>query len=392
MDARILLFCTLYKPFHGGSQEMSYQLALSLIDAKATVTVVAPQGNFDEFDSVQPFETLRSINLGGRSLSDKIKDIPCTLNFYNHLKSLIEKKSINYLLVTHAGHYQYITGWLHGLLLHNLNLPTGVIFHGKELTILGALPRVKKWMFFKIVKGFTDYFSNSRYTADLAFQTLRIPRRPVVIGCGVRTDGLQYPISRKKARTELGIRSKYVLLTVGRLSPHKGIDNVIRALPAVLSHFPDLEYVVAGNGSDLARLQKIVKNIGVPNKVRFVGSFSDESKALFYCAANIFVMPSRFIAGKDVEGFGISFAEAGFYKLPVIGGASGGVPDAVIDGQTGFLVDPMSPCEISKSILRLLRDPELRDRLGEAGRYRANNELSWNSVVERLLTEISHAF
>jgi len=371
---------------------MSYQLALSLQKSGARVIVVAPVGDYKEFDSVQPFDTIRCINLGGKRLRDKFDALKSTFHFHNRLNSLVAKKAIDYILVTHAGQYEYITGWLRGLLLHSLNLPTGVLLHGKELITLSNLSRAKKWVFLLIIKRFTHFFCNSRFTAGLALRTLKLSSEPVVLGYGIYPDSLPRPIPSERARSKLNIHAKHVLLTVSRLTPHKGIDMVIRALPEVLSHFPDTDYIVAGTGPDLNRLRKIAKDNGCLDKVRFVGRFNEKSKGLYYCAADIFVMPSRCISGRDIEGFGIVFVEAGFYGLPVIGGEEGGVADAVIEGKTGILVNSYDSDEIAQAILRLLRDSSLRNRLGEAGRLRTINELTGDKFAERVLTKVVSAF
>ena len=98
------------------------------------------------------------------------------------------------------------------------------------------VPPPKRWMFVLLVKRFRHLFCNSKFTADLAVQKLGIPKNPIVIGCGIRACNLPRPIPRGRARRKLSIDAKHVIVTVSRLTPHKGIDMVIRALPEVLSH------------------------------------------------------------------------------------------------------------------------------------------------------------
>jgi phosphatidylinositol alpha-1,6-mannosyltransferase len=99
-------------------------------------------------------------------------------------------------------------------------------------------------------------------------------------------------------------------------------------------------------------------------------------------------MPNRLLSAEDWEGFGIVFLEAALAGTPAVGGNNGGVPDAVADGTTGLLVDPEVPGELTGALRRLLLDPELRRRMGEAGRRRAAESFSWRAIADRARAEI----
>lgn len=176
-----------------------------------------------------------------------------------------------------------------------------------------------------------------------------------------------------------------VLLTLGRVVARKGQDMVLRALPAILNEFPDTQYWVAGRGADLDRLKKMTTKNGLENNVRFLGFVSEEERLRLYQECSIYLMPSREIGDEgDFEGFGITYLEANACGRPTIGGRSGGVADAVLDGETGFLVDPESPDEIAEKTLRLLKDPELANRLGRQGRARVERVLNWDATARKL--------
>jgi phosphatidyl-myo-inositol dimannoside synthase len=147
------------------------------------------------------------------------------------------------------------------------------------------------------------------------------------------------------------LEGKRVLLTVGRLVPrerYKGFEEVLEVLPSLPD---DVVYLIAGGGSDGARLQKMAAALGVGDRVRFTGLFPEEEKADLYNLADVYVMPSR------GEGFGFVFLEAMACGLPVIGSKLDGGGEALLDGELGTLVDPTNSEEVRKAILaNLMRD------------------------------------
>jgi phosphatidylinositol alpha-1,6-mannosyltransferase len=170
-----------------------------------------------------------------------------------------------------------------------------------------------------------------------------------------------------------------ILLSVGRLvDAYKGHDMVIRALPLVLAKHPDAAYVIVGDGPLRRYLERLAESLGVMASVQFVGQATDAEVSDWYERCHLFVLASREsgVSG-GAEGYGIVFIEANLHGKPVVAGRSGGIPDAVIDGHTGILVDPTEVCEIADAIILLLSDEPLSQRLGEQGRRRAIRELSW---------------
>jgi len=139
-----------------------------------------------------------------------------------------------------------------------------------------------------------------------------------------------------------------VLLSLGRIVARKGQDMVVRALPAILKEFPEVEYWIAGRGSDADRIKLLAAELGVQSQVRFLGLVDAAERVKLYQSCTAYLMPSRTIQDKgDFEGFGITYLEANACCKPVIGGRSGGVADAVLDGETGLLVDPNSSHDIA---------------------------------------------
>lgn len=185
---------------------------------------------------------------------------------------------------------------------------------------------------------------------------------------------------------------KKTLLTVGRLDPaerYKGHDMVIHALPQIQSRVPyPVEYWIVGDGGDRQRLEQVVTKLGVGNAVKFWGSIGDNKLLGNYHRSDLFIMPSQVIERPDGswtgEGFGIVYIEAAACGKPVIASNQGGAPETILDGVTGFAVDPMSPEAIADAASRLLSDPVLAQRMGEAGRQFVVENFSLSVFQQRV--------
>jgi len=192
-------------------------------------------------------------------------------------------------------------------------------------------------------------------------------------------------------RRRHNVEDRMLLLTVGRLVVRKGHDNVIAALPLIKKKIPGVHYLIVGDGSHRKNLEEQVMSAGLCNNVTFVGYVPCEELGAYYCACDLFIMISRELPG-SVEGFGIVYLEAGAVGKAVVAGRSGGTSDAVIDGETGVLVEPENVEEVSAVVTGLLLDPQQRELLGSNGKRRVLQEYSWGSVAERfgdLFQEIS---
>jgi phosphatidyl-myo-inositol dimannoside synthase len=190
-----------------------------------------------------------------------------------------------------------------------------------------------------------------------------------------------------------GAGARLRLLTLARLTPRKGHGQVLEALHLLEDRIPHLVYVIAGGGPLREELARRVQELGLQDKVRFTGEVSEEEKIALLRECDVFVMPNRDIplprGGVDTEGFGIVFLEAACCGKPVIGGRAGGVPEAVVPGETGLLVDPEKPREIAEAIHRLWSDPRFAGRLGRAGKDRVEREFDWGKIATRYEKEFT---
>ena len=171
------------------------------------------------------------------------------------------------------------------------------------------------------------------------------------------------------------------LLSVARLDPaerHKGIDHVIEALPIIAQRSPSIKYTVVGGGGDRERLQALANARGVSHLVEFTGHLSEPDLYLSYRDSDVFVLPS------DQEGFGLVFLEAMAAARPIVAARAGGVPEVVVEGKTGLLVQYGNVDEIARAVHRLLADPDLRTAFGRAGQQRVDEQFTMSALVERV--------
>ncbi|MEV7218140.1 glycosyltransferase family 4 protein [Kitasatospora cineracea] len=187
-------------------------------------------------------------------------------------------------------------------------------------------------------------------------------------------------------RARLGLSERPVVVCVSRLVPRKGQDTLIRALPRVLAAQPDTVLLIVGGGPYRAELEKLVDTVGVRSSVVFTGAVPWEELPAHYGAGDVFAMPCRTRrGGLDVEGLGIVYLEASATGLPVVAGDSGGAPDAVREGETGYVVPGEGGEELlARRVVGLLDNESLRREMGEAGRKWVHEAWRWDMLAERL--------
>jgi phosphatidylinositol alpha-1,6-mannosyltransferase len=205
----------------------------------------------------------------------------------------------------------------------------------------------------------------------------------VKIAPGIDVDHF-IPQDASQLRRELKLENKRVIVSVGRLVHRKGQDHLIQSLPEILKSVPDAHVLMVGQGPYLSHLKKLVARHNVAEHVSFIGRIQYAQLPQYICAGDVFVMPSRSrFFGLEVEGLGIVYLEASACGLPVIVGSSGGAPDAVLNGVTGFVVDGQNNQEIAAAAIRLLSDMDQAKKLGAAGREWIIENWRWEIWSQR---------
>jgi glycosyltransferase involved in cell wall biosynthesis len=265
--------------------------------------------------------------------------------------------------------------------------PYGIIAHGCEI----ARPPKNKMNGFiqreTLLKGASWIAANSRHTESL-LRTWRIPPERIKI--------LHPPISEEVIKESASFESAarkddaLNLITICRLVRGKGIDIVLRALEILATRGIPYCYVIGGEGPEKSSLEALVYDLGLRDRVYFEGVVEGAKKWHLLRNADVYVMPSRFIGGDSPsqESFGIAFAEAAAFGVPAVGSKSGGIPEVVIDGETGILVPEESHQDLADALTFLYRNPETRKGMGWVARERARTQFSPKVIATRFREEV----
>jgi len=273
-----------------------------------------------------------------------------------------------------------------GIIGPSLELPYDVVVHGAEVTVPGRLP-VSRQILGRVLRGARHVIAAGGYPAAEAVHAAGRPLDITVVPPGVDVERFR-PLSdeeRTRARGAFGIEPDAQLVVgISRLVPRKGFDTAIRAVAKLAADHPKLVLAIGGAGRDRDRLEKLAGELSAP--VRFFGRVPNDDLPLLYGCADVSMMLCRNRwGGLEQEGFGIVFVEAASCGIPQIAGDSGGAAEAVDDGVTGFVVHrPSDVDEVADRLRELLADDELRRRMAQASRRRAEQEFSYDVLTRRL--------
>lgn len=176
-------------------------------------------------------------------------------------------------------------------------------------------------------------------------------------------------------------KDAFILLSVGRHVKRKNFDLVIRSIKNIKdtnSHLK-IKYHLIGDGPETANLKQLTEKLNLKNEVKFLGVIDARRRNEYYKLSDVFAMPSM-KEKNDIEGFGIVFLEANYFKIPVIGAATGGVPEAIIDGKTGFLIKANDLNDLTEKILMLYENKDKKNKMGEHGHNRVIKEFNWDKI------------
>lgn len=186
------------------------------------------------------------------------------------------------------------------------------------------------------------------------------------------------PVDSGRLKESLALRDKRVIVSVGRLVHRKGQDQLIEAMSAIIEEVPQAHLLLIGEGPYRKKLEKLVRDYGLVDRVSFIGRIQYEELPRYICIGEVFAMPSRSrFRGLEVEGLGIVYLEASACGLPVIAGSSGGAPDAVVEGVTGVVVNGLDSAAIAVAAIEMLKNPEKSAAMGRSGREWIVNNWSW---------------
>ena len=272
--------------------------------------------------------------------------------------------------------------------LARAGLRYSVIVHGAEIIMPSAAPGLSS-LLARALAGGELLLPVSRFTGDrlrsfLAKRAETVP--PIeILRALVDTDRFRPDLEVAPARRWLGVgEDTKIVLCFGRLVERKGAHRLIKVMPEVRAAVPEARLVVAGTGPQLGRLRRMAEDLHVP--VVFAGRVPEELAASMYAAADVFALPvADQWFGLEIEGLGVVLLEASACEVPCVTVHSGGTPEAVIDGETGYVVDAHNDKELAGRVSGLLADAELARRMGRAGRKHVESVFTAPSALTPLL-------
>lgn len=362
-----------FPPILGGQATYFYSLWKNLPCQK--IVVLAPKvSGCERFDKKQNFEIIRKKYLFSIPFLGRILKIILPLLFS---LIIIQKRKVN---IIHCGHV-LSTGIIGLILKFTVKKPYIVYTFAADILEFQKYKLIDRLMLI-ILKNAYKIISISDFTKRKLIERGIESKKIVKISPCIDLAKFNPDISPEGIIKKYDLQDKKAILTIARLVKRKGHDFVIKAFPKVLEKAPNAVYLIVGDGPYLNELKKIVRNLRLENEVIFAGSVSNEKTAEYYNACDVFIMANREIKERgDIEGFGIVFLEANACGKPVIGGRSGGAVEAIVDGETGLLLDSENALEIADNLINLLINPEYAKALGKRGRLRIERKFTGRRSV-----------
>ena len=264
------------------------------------------------------------------------------------------------------------------------NLNVVFYLHGEEVND-AFYKRLMDHLAQKSLRQADAVITVSSFTRDRALRCGVSSQRLTVIHNGVDTTCFTPGPKNQAILERFHLQSKKILLCLARLDERKGQDKLIEAMPTILAAIPQAILLIVGGGDYEPHLRTLTQSLHLQQSILFAGPASNADLVEFYRTADVYAMPNRTTASGDTEGFGLVFLEAGACAKPVIGGLAGGVPDAILDGRTGLLVDGTSTPAIAQACIQLLGNPILADQLGQNG-LQHSRQNTWQAQAQKVLS------
>ena len=368
-----------FKPRLGGVAEHTHQMARHLTDLGERITVVTPAlPGGAEFDRTCEYPIVRFDTR--LSSGDWLKPRLDRRLMLIGILSVARRARAEYLI---CDRWSPIAGMNAILASRVLRIPLILFAYGSEFSQTPPLKFSRKFT----VRAAARVICVSSYIRSLVLGDGVDPEKVLTIRSGVDLREIDAYRSRNGPGRFCDLDAAFppgclTVLTVSRLMDRKGIDRVIEAMPAIVRKVPGTRYVVVGDGGDRERVHGLASKSPVRSSITFLGPLTGDKKFECYSRCDVFALPAR------EEGFGIVVPEANAFGKPVVGGRSGGIPEAITHEENGLLVDPNSADEIADAIARLLENPAEAHRLGANGRRRVENEFTWKASATALLSVV----
>ena len=265
--------------------------------------------------------------------------------------------------------------------------PYFVSLHG--LDILNALKNKRKKLLAEKILNRAKFITvNSECTKNLLKNLVKDQAKIKVIYPGVNENFTKLDNNKlEQIKDKYNLKDKKIILTTGRLVKRKNHSLIIQTIKKLVKQFPNLIYLIVGNGPELKNYQLQVTGYKLHDHVQILTNIENDELPYFYKLSDIFVMVSK-ASQDDIEGFGIVYLEAGIFGKPAIASNQGGSKEAVIDNQTGLLVNNDLE-KLKTAVIQLLTNPDLAQKLGQNAEQRIKTKFLWPDISQKLIQYIN---
>ncbi|MFX1444610.1 MAG: glycosyltransferase family 4 protein [Promethearchaeota archaeon] len=259
------------------------------------------------------------------------------------------------------------------------NIPIVSIAHGDDFLFRYPF-KIKTYIFQNIEK----IVVTNKIMKNLFLKIYNINSNKIFVihlGVDIKNSIVDEPVL--ELRTKFNISpNDFIILTVSRLYPRKGFDTVLKAIKLIIDEDPSIpiKYLIIGGGEEQKNIESLISKLKLEHYVRFLGNVNDYLKNQYYKLSDLFILVPQ-LNKHSIEGFGIVYIEANYFKLPVIGSRTGGVRIAILDGKTGFLIKPRDVLHLKEKILFLYNNEKIRTEMGNYGYERVIKVFNWDKIA-----------
>ncbi|MFH1093234.1 MAG: glycosyltransferase family 4 protein [Candidatus Omnitrophota bacterium] len=377
----ILIVAWDFKPLGGGIAEYTHYLAEYLSNSGNSVLIYAPRLQGDsEFDSSCNYKVIR-YDFKEHMHHSKIYRLK---NEFKTFKSIFCEYNIDLVI----GNSLCVNPYSYWLFAKIFKKPLAIFAHGRDIfEKIRGIDGLKRLL---VLKNSDLVFCNTKCTQQRAITLGLRSERTFVAYPGIKAENFIIGNSKSESKVtkKFLLQDKKVIFSLGRLIERKGQDTMIKAMSIIAHQVPEVIYLIGGDGGHEKVLRKLTKEYCVEDKVIFTGIVQENERQAYYDACDIFAMINRKLDNGDAEAFGIVFLEANACGKPVIGGLSGGVPEAIVDQKTGILVDPEDIESVADKVIFLLKNKEVAKKMGILARERVEKEFDWGILVPKIEAQL----
>lgn len=364
------------KRYHyDGGINVAYNLALSMAKRGHEINVFTTSIDFG--DAVERYKDISIYRYG-----TKFRIASGNFSFNLFLKPIRHKVDVIHI---HVGNpIADLAGYMYAK--KKKNTPFIITYHGDAEEGIGGFIRntnvslYNKYVFDKVLSYADVIISPSESFIDESRFLGEYRNKIVIIPNGININDFDLLLSKEDCKEKIGLPiDENVILSVGNLSPIKGPDVLVRAMPKIIKSIPNAKLIFVGAGILKEELEELSKNLDMEKHVKFAGFIGNTfKKALYYRLADVFVLPST-----KIESFGIVNLEAMASRTPIVASKLGAIPDVVKDGENGLLVPPGDPEKLADAIIYLLENEEVRNKMSKNARRKVA-DYSWGRIAEKM--------